>query len=91
MYWWNRSEKHARSEISFPGYVCASDCYEGSSLGRNSYKLDKHMHPLLSCADKYPTCVCAPVSYKALAKYSDKHNTGQDRCDGEEHIFFLKS
>ena len=77
-----------RDEISFPGYGHASDCYDGSSLGRNSHKLDKHVHAQLSWADKYTAHVYAPVSEKALAKYSDKHISRQDSCDGEEHVFF---
>lgn len=88
MYSWNRSEKHVRDEISFPGYGCASDRYDGSSSGRNSHKLDKHMHAQLSWADKYTAHVYAPVSHKALAKYLDKHIARQDSCDGEEHICF---
>lgn len=86
IYWWNQSEKHVRDEISFPGYVFASDCYDGSSWGRNSHKLDKHMHAQLRHANKCPACVCS--SYNALAKYSDKHTTRQDNYDWEEHVVF---
>lgn len=85
MYWRNCIESHGRYEIAFSDYGHVSD---GSSLDKNSHKLDKHTYIQLSWAGKNSAHVNAPILHQALAKYLDKHITRQDSCDGEEHIFF---
>lgn len=74
--------------MSFLGHGRASDCYDGSSLGRNSHKLDKHMQAQLSQSDKSTVRLYAPVSHKVLEKYLSKHIARQDSSDGEECVFF---
>lgn len=79
---------HGRYEIAFPDCGHASECYDGSSLDKNSHKLDKHTCAQLSWADKYSAHVNAPILHQALAKHFDKHITREDSSDGEEYIFF---